>query len=88
MATRLHSSPHLPSSGYTHRAWSAALSQPDHVYRRRVAPFPARAAFERGLKLPDRRVFWPADAIEWDARFRFAAMAAYLQLTEALPDRR
>jgi hypothetical protein len=67
------------------------FGQSDHVYRRCVATFPARPAFERGLELPDRRVLWPADTIQRDARFGFAAMAAYLQpaepAVEALSDR-
>ena len=49
--------------------------QLDHVHRRRVAAFPARSAFQRRLKFPDRRVTRTPDRIERDAGLGFLAVA-------------
>jgi hypothetical protein len=68
-----------------YRSWSrctqkirrdlARLCRLDHVHRRRVAAFPARSAFQRRLKFPDRRIARSADGIEGQAGPRLAAMA-------------
>src|ERR1700754_1556423 len=55
----------------------------DHVHRRGVTPLSAGPAFQRGLKLPDRRVPRPADGIERQACPRLAAVALDLQPAQA-----
>jgi len=45
--------------------------EPDHVHRRGVSRRPARSAFQRGLKFPDRRVARPADVLKRNAGPRF-----------------
>jgi hypothetical protein len=49
--------------------------QLDHVHRRRMSRGPARPAFQRCLKFPDRRIARTPDGVERQARPRFAAMA-------------
>ena len=70
----------------------ARLRQLDHVHGWSVAAFPARSAFQRCFELPQRRVAWPADGIERQARSRVAAVALNLQpaepAIEALRNRR
>jgi hypothetical protein len=70
----------------------ARFGQLDHVHWRRVAAFAARSAFQRGFKLPDRRVPWPADVGERETGAGLTAIALDLEPTkppvEALPDGR
>jgi hypothetical protein len=53
----------------------ALLRELDHVDARRIARRPARPAFQRRLKFPDRRIAWPADVLKRDAGLGFTAMA-------------
>ena len=57
-----------------------------------VSPLLARPALQRRLKLPYRRIPWPTDRIEREARTRLAAIAFDIEpaqpATEALCNRR
>jgi len=68
------------------------FGEPDHVHRRRISRRPARSAFQRSLKLPDRRVPRPADVFEWNAGLGVTPAAFDLQpgqaAVQALADRR
>jgi hypothetical protein len=70
----------------------ALLRQLDHVHRRRVSPRPARSAFQRCLKFPDRRIARTPDRIERQADAGLAPLAHDLKpavtAIEALRDRR
>src|SRR5712675_2990031 len=70
----------------------ARPGQLDHVHRRLVAALAARAAFQRRLQFPDRRIARPADRVERQARAGLAAVAFDLEpakpAIEALPDGR
>ena len=47
----------------------------DHMHAWRITRRPARAAFQRRLNFPDRRIARPADVFERDAGLGFTAMA-------------
>jgi hypothetical protein len=68
------------------------LGQLDHVDRRSVATLPTGPTFERRFQLPQRRVAWPADGIQRQARARLAPIALHFQpaetAVEALADGR
>src|SRR5258707_3394343 len=69
----------------------ARFGQLDHVYRGRVAAFPARPAFQRGFELPDRGIPRPPDRIEGKAGASLTAIAFHFEPAEtavqALRDR-
>jgi hypothetical protein len=44
------------------------FGQFDHVHRGRVAALLTQSAFQRGFQLPYRRIPWPTDRIERQAR--------------------
>jgi len=60
--------------------------QLDHVHRGRMASLAARAAFQRGLELPERSVAGAADGIQRQARPRLAAIAFDLEPAEPAVD--
>jgi hypothetical protein len=64
----------------------ALLGQLDHVDRRRKTALAAVAPFERGLKLPQRRILRPATGIERHANPRLAPVALDLQPSQAALD--
>src|SRR5258708_36517397 len=60
----------------------ARFGQLDHVYRWRVAAFPARPAFQRGFELPDRGIPRPPDRIEGKAGASLTAIAFHFEPAE------